>query len=141
MSEMPDLKPLMLAGLTWPQAKQQMRLTGCAVRRNHWCAPIVRLIDGRPALDDEGEIVEAEFLPTIEDARADDWSMTENPEAGMTKLEALSDLRSLSKEHSDLNGGGPGWAERNKAAWAKVDELFADEDEAAYERQQRGEWG
>jgi hypothetical protein len=55
--------------------------------------------------------------------------------------EALSDLRSLRQEHSDLNGGGPGWAERNKAAWDRVDGLFADEDEAAYERQQRGEWG
>lgn len=80
MGEMPRFAPFMLGGLTWPQAKQQMRLTGCAVRRNHWCAPIVRLIDGKPALDDEGEIVEPIFLPTIEDAKSDDWAMIENPE-------------------------------------------------------------
>jgi hypothetical protein len=55
--------------------------------------------------------------------------------------EALSDIRSLRQEHRDLNGGGPGWADRNKAAWAKVDELFADEDEAAYDRQQEGAHG
>lgn len=50
--------------------------------------------------------------------------------------EALSDLRSLRHEYECLNGGGPGWSARNKTAWAKVDELFASEDEAAYDRQQ-----
>lgn len=50
--------------------------------------------------------------------------------------EALSDLRRLRHEHDCLNGGGPGWTARNAAAWAKVDELFANEDEAAYDRQQ-----
>ena len=55
--------------------------------------------------------------------------------------EALSDLRSLRHEHDCLNGGGPGWAERNAAAWAKVDELFANEDEAAYDRQQEDAHG
>lgn len=48
--------------------------------------------------------------------------------------EALSDLRSLRQEHRDLTGGGPGWNTRWEAAWAKADELFADEDEAAYMR-------
>lgn len=55
--------------------------------------------------------------------------------------EALSDLRSLRHEYDCLNGGGPGWADRNRAAWAKVDELFADEDEAAYDRRQEGHYG
>ena len=55
--------------------------------------------------------------------------------------EALSDLRSLRHEYECLNGGGPGWADRNKAAWARVDELFADEDEAAYDRQQEDAHG
>jgi hypothetical protein len=55
--------------------------------------------------------------------------------------EALSDLRSLRQEHRDLNGGGPNWTARNKAAWAKVDELFANEDEAAYDRQQEDAHG
>lgn len=55
--------------------------------------------------------------------------------------EALSDLRSLRHEYKDLNGGGPGWSQRNRAAWAKVDELFANEDEAAYDRQQESFYG
>lgn len=55
--------------------------------------------------------------------------------------ETLSDLRSLRQENCDLNGGGPGWSERWAATWAKVDELFADEDEAAWERAQEGAWG
>lgn len=55
--------------------------------------------------------------------------------------EALSDLRSLRQEHRDLTGGGPGWNTRWEAAWAKVDELFANEDEAAYMRQQEDAHG
>ncbi len=55
--------------------------------------------------------------------------------------EALSDLRSLRHEHDCLNGGGPGWSARNAAAWAKADELFANEDEAAYDRQQEDAHG
>jgi hypothetical protein len=55
--------------------------------------------------------------------------------------EALDDVRSLRAEYECLNGGGPGWAARNKAAWAKVDELFANEDEAAYDRQQEDAHG
>lgn len=55
--------------------------------------------------------------------------------------EALSDIRSLRQEHLDLNGGGPGWAARNAAAWAKVNELFANEDEAAWVRQQEDAHG
>lgn len=66
------------------------------------------------------------------------------PPAGEEFLEfkeALADLRSLRHEHECLNGGGPGWAARNKAAWAKADELFANEDEAAYDRQQEDHYG
>jgi hypothetical protein len=55
--------------------------------------------------------------------------------------EALSDLRDLRSEHRDLNGGGPGWSTRWEAAWAKADDLFADEDEAAWERAQEGMHG
>lgn len=55
--------------------------------------------------------------------------------------EALSDLRSLRAEHRDLNGGGPGWSARNEAAWARVNELFANEDEAAWVRQQEDAHG
>lgn len=55
--------------------------------------------------------------------------------------EALSDLRSLRQEHLDLNGGGPGWMRRWLDAWVRVDELFANEDEAAYDRQQEDAHG
>jgi hypothetical protein len=55
--------------------------------------------------------------------------------------EALSDLRSLRQEHRDLTGGGPDWNTRWEAAWAKADDLFADEDEAAWERAQEDAHG
>ena len=55
--------------------------------------------------------------------------------------EALADLRSLRHEYECLNGGGPGWSTRNAAAWARVNELFANEDEAAYDRQQEDAHG
>ena len=55
--------------------------------------------------------------------------------------ETLSDLRSLRAEHRDLNGGGPGWMTRWLNAWVKADELFANEDEAAWVRQQEDAHG
>jgi len=55
--------------------------------------------------------------------------------------EALSDVRSLRQEHRDLTGGGPGWSTRWEAAWKAVDELFANEDEAAWCRQQEDAHG
>lgn len=55
--------------------------------------------------------------------------------------EALSDLRSLRHEYECLNGGGPGWQARNAEAWKRADELFADEDEAAWQRQQEDAHG
>lgn len=48
--------------------------------------------------------------------------------------EALDDLRSLRAEHRALSGGGPGWSARWEAAWAKANDLFANEDEAAHDR-------
>lgn len=55
--------------------------------------------------------------------------------------EALDDLRSLRAEHRDLNGGGPGWSSRWEAAWARASDLFANEDEAAWCRQQEDAHG
>lgn len=55
--------------------------------------------------------------------------------------EALSDLRALRAEHLALNGGGPGWMRRWLDAWVRADELFANEDEAAYDRQQEDAHG
>jgi hypothetical protein len=74
----PTVEPFMLRGLGWGEALNAMKATGCAVRRNHWCAPIVRLIDGKPHFDDEGEIVEP-FTPTVADRRSKDWQMIANP--------------------------------------------------------------
>lgn len=77
-AEMPTFEPFMLRGLGWGEALDQMKLTGCAVRRQHWCAPIVRLIDGKPHFDDEGEIVEP-FKPRASERRSKDWEMIPNP--------------------------------------------------------------
>ncbi len=55
--------------------------------------------------------------------------------------EALDDVRRLRSEYECLNGGGPGWALRDAAAWKRVDALFAAEDEAAYDRQQEDAHG
>lgn len=76
--ELPKFEPLMLRGLGWGEAVKAMQATGCAVRRPHWCAPIVRLIDGKPHFDDEGETVES-FKPTASDRRSQDWEMIPNP--------------------------------------------------------------
>lgn len=65
-------------------------------------------------------------------------------DSGETYLEfkeALDDLRSLRAEHRALNGGGPGWSARWEAAWAKANDLFANEDEAAWCRQQEDAHG
>jgi hypothetical protein len=75
--ELPEFKPLMLKGLTYPEALVSMRATGCAIRRQHWCAPVVRLIDGKPHLDNEDEV--EPFTPTAEDRRAGNWEMSPNP--------------------------------------------------------------
>ncbi|MDP3853647.1 hypothetical protein [Phenylobacterium sp.] len=73
----PSFDPFMLHGLSYTEALQQMRLTDCAVRRDHWCAPVVRLVDGRPMLDDEGDL--SPLLLLGDDRRARDWGMIPNP--------------------------------------------------------------
>lgn len=70
---LPDFEPLMLSALSYGQAIQQMRATGCSVRRPHWCAPVLLIDHDRIVMDDEGELTAWE--PTPEDKRARDWSM------------------------------------------------------------------
>lgn len=70
------------------------------------------------------------------DAAAAVLTLMQPGEEFLEYKEAPSDLRSLRQEHADLNGGGPNWTARNKAAWDRVDELYANEDEDAYMRQQ-----
>lgn len=72
---MPEPKPFMLRGLRYAEAIQQMRLTSCAIRRNHWCAPVVINKGTRFFLDDEGEL--SPWKALTEDRRAQDWEMVE----------------------------------------------------------------
>lgn len=88
----------MLRGLTFAQALASMRATGCAIRRNHWCAPIVRLVDGRPHLDDEGEVESAPYHPATDDRRAADWEMIPSPELEPDQPEKGGDLQSALAE-------------------------------------------
>lgn len=52
---MPDFKPFMLRGLSYMDALNAAKATGCAIRRNHWCAPVVVWNGSRAMLDDEGQ--------------------------------------------------------------------------------------
>lgn len=72
--QMPTLEPLRLSGLTYAKALKQMRETGCALRRPHWCNPVVvRDKDGSLWMDDEGE--REPWSPAGDDDLADDWQM------------------------------------------------------------------
>lgn len=42
--------------------------------------------------------------------------------------EVLSDLVALRLEHWALNGGGPGWKDREKKAWDRAEELVRREE-------------
>lgn len=68
----------MLSGLTWGSAQRAMKATGCAVRRPHWCNPVVVLdASGKPVIDDDGEI-HTDWIDNS-DRRARDWQMVEDP--------------------------------------------------------------
>lgn len=86
-----------------------------------------------PDLKADYEKIAVTFVSTLSDAP--------QVEEFLEFKEALSDLRSLRAEHLDLNGGGPGWMARWLNAWVTVDELFANEDEAAWVRQQEDAHG
>lgn len=78
MDALPDFKPLMLSGLSYDEVIHQMRQTGCAARRLHWCAPLLVMGPRRGLwLDDEGE--RRQYVPTLSDRACPDWVMVENP--------------------------------------------------------------
>ena len=70
---LPDFKPFMLRGLTYAEVLQQMRVTGCAGRRNHWCAPVLVYEGSRLELDDDGE--RQPWTAFADDRKARDWEM------------------------------------------------------------------
>lgn len=73
---LPDLKPLMLSRLSYDEALHAARVTGCALRRPHWCSPVLVLGPrGGRWLDDEGEM--RQFVPTLSDRLTPDWMMVE----------------------------------------------------------------
>lgn len=72
---LPDLTPVMLSGLTWDEAKSALQHVDCAVRRPHWCSPVVILgQDGEPIMDSDGDLYALEL--DRYDRHARDWSMT-----------------------------------------------------------------
>lgn len=76
---MPDFAPFMLRCLTYAEVLQQMRVTGCAGRRNHWCAPVIVYEGARLIFDNEDQ--RDPWKPTREDRKAHDWEMVTKPEA------------------------------------------------------------
>jgi hypothetical protein len=70
---MPDLRPLMLCGLTWTQAKRAIGAVTCALRRPHWCSPVVIIQNGELVIDDDGDILPFSLMPG--DRWAHDWMM------------------------------------------------------------------
>jgi hypothetical protein len=76
--ECPEFSPIMLRGLTYSQVLQQMRVTGCAGRRHHWCSPVI-VYEGAELIFDNEDQVEP-WRATAADRRASDWEMTPRPE-------------------------------------------------------------
>lgn len=81
--ELPDLRPILLGGLTWKQARSALEAVDCAIRREHWCSPVVILHEGRLTLDDDGELSPFTPMPAGvakvfgcgADRTAQDWMM------------------------------------------------------------------
>jgi hypothetical protein len=77
VTELPEFKPFMLRGLSYADVLHQMRVTGCAGRRNHWCAPVLVYQGTRLLLDNEDEI--HPWKATADDRKATDWEMVDQP--------------------------------------------------------------
>jgi hypothetical protein len=73
MDTLPAFEPLMLSGLAYTSALKQQRATGCALRRPHWCQPILVNTSEGLMMDDEGEF--SPWEPSSDDERARDWQM------------------------------------------------------------------
>ncbi|KQN09835.1 hypothetical protein ASE85_02555 [Sphingobium sp. Leaf26] len=70
---MPQIAPVLLSGLTWKQAFANLLAVDCALRRPHWCSPIMILHNGVLTQDDDGEMSPFSFMS--DDERAKDWMM------------------------------------------------------------------
>lgn len=73
MDNRPQLSPVALSGLTWKQAERALRAVDCALRRPHWCDPVVVLIDGKLMLDSGDDMYLLRHMRG--DKSASDWSM------------------------------------------------------------------
>lgn len=73
MDRLPDLAPAMLSGLTWAQARSALGAVDCALRRPHWCSPVVILSEGKLTQDDDGDLSPFTFMRG--DRSASDWMM------------------------------------------------------------------
>lgn len=71
MDVMPELKPVELWGLSYDGAMGSAR-AGMAVRRAHWCSPVVIYENGEYLIDDDGETHPYEH--PRDDRRATDWN-------------------------------------------------------------------
>lgn len=73
MDRLPDLQPVALCGLSWDEARSSITAVDCAIRRPHWCSPVVILHNGKLVIDDDGDIKPFEFMSGDRGAR--DWMM------------------------------------------------------------------
>lgn len=69
------LRPVMLCGLTWKQALNGLKAVDCALRRPHWCSPVVVLVGDTLLIDDDGDMKPFSFTPRMGDRYAKDWMM------------------------------------------------------------------
>ena len=87
MDTLPDLRPILLSGLTWTEAKGGLERVDCALRRPHWCSPVVILRDGKLTIDDDGEFRPFTFAPRMGDRWARDWMMVRRCDDDGNKVE------------------------------------------------------
>jgi hypothetical protein len=74
---LPAFEPFMLRGLSFEQAMNSMRVTGCAVRRPHWCSPVLVMDGDKVLIDDDGEM--SAYRSILDERSATDWEMVERP--------------------------------------------------------------
>lgn len=70
---LPNFVPVMLSGLTWKEAHAALMRVDCAIRRAHWCSPVMILHEGALTIDSDGDLYP--YSPFGPDGRARDWSM------------------------------------------------------------------
>lgn len=78
MDALPAFEPVELWGLTYRQAMNSAR-AGLAVRRAHWCSPVVIFEGDAFLIDDDGDLSPYEHCR--DDRRASDWNCQKRAEA------------------------------------------------------------